>query len=264
VLFRLDNCYIELLSPKGEGPLGGLLGAWLDAHGDSAVGLAFATSDIDACHRELHDRGLAPGPVEAGRGIDRTTGAERRWRRIALPLDRTRGVLIFPIQHDSPADALPRARADGDAAAAVHAIDHAVVQTTDADATKQLYGDGFGLRLAVDKQFPDWGVHLMFFRVAGVTVEVAAALANADAGGGFPGGATRADAGGIATEASDRIYGMSYRVASVDAARARLVNAGVDVSEVRTGRRPGTRVVTVRSHTCGVPTLLIEIESGFR
>jgi hypothetical protein len=27
---------------------------------------------------------------------------------------------------------------------------------------------------------------------------------------------------------------------------------------VRTGRRPGTRVMTVKSGTCGVPTLLIE------
>jgi hypothetical protein len=33
---------------------------------------------------------------------------------------------------------------------------------------------------------------------------------------------------------------------------------GLDVSEVRTGRRPGTRVMTVKSGTSGVPTLLIE------
>ena len=38
--------------------------------------------------------------------------------------------------------------------------------------------------------------------------------------------------------------------------------AGVDVSEVRTGRKPGTRVMTVRSGTCGVPTLLVQPSAG--
>ena len=37
-----------------------------------------------------------------------------------------------------------------------------------------------------------------------------------------------------------------------------LAAAGVDVSDVRTGRKPGTRVLTVRSGTCGIPTLLVE------
>ena len=36
------------------------------------------------------------------------------------------------------------------------------------------------------------------------------------------------------------------------------LQAGVDVSEVRNGRKPGTRVMTVRSGTCGVPTLLVQ------
>ena len=33
--------------------------------------------------------------------------------------------------------------------------------------------------------------------------------------------------------------------------------AGVAVSEIRTGNRPGTEVFTVKSHTAGVPTLVI-------
>ena len=51
---------------------------------------------------------------------------------------------------------------------------------------------------------------------------------------------------------------MSWRVADIDATRTRLVAAGIDVSEVRTGRKPGTRVLTVRTGTCGIPTLLVE------
>jgi catechol 2,3-dioxygenase-like lactoylglutathione lyase family enzyme len=255
VLFRVDNTYLELLSPDGDGPVGGLLSAWLEAHGDGLLGLAFATPDLEACRVALAARGLAPGPVEPGHGVDATTGAERRWQRAALPMDRTRGVLLFPIQHDSPADALPLARAEGDHSDAVHALDHVVLQTTDGDAVKALYGDALGLRLALDKEFPDWGVRLMFFRVGGVTVEAAAVLTDAEASKALPGGRGTGDG-------TDRLYGMSWRVGDLDAAHARLAAAGVDVSEIRKGRRPNTRVFTVRDSTCGVPTLVLAVEPG--
>ena len=61
---------------------------------------------------------------------------------------------------------------------------------------------------------------------------------------------------------SDRLWGLSWRVPNADAARARLAAEGVDVSEVRPGRKPGTRVVSVKDGTCGVPTLLIEPEAA--
>jgi len=47
-------------------------------------------------------------------------------------------------------------------------------------------------------------------------------------------------------------------VRDADAIRVRLVAAGLDVSEVRDGHKPGTRVCTVRGDPCGVPTLLLE------
>jgi hypothetical protein len=51
---------------------------------------------------------------------------------------------------------------------------------------------------------------------------------------------------------------LSWRVADIDATRRRLMAAGVDVSDARAGRKPGTRVMTVRNGTCGIPTLLVE------
>jgi catechol 2,3-dioxygenase-like lactoylglutathione lyase family enzyme len=250
VLFRLGNTYVELLAPRGEGPLADLLRMRLGSEGEGLAGLAFATDDLESCRTTLAERGFRPGPVEAGSGRDTKSGAERTWSRLSLPADRTRGLLLFPIRHESPATALPMAKPTGDPAASVHALDHVVVQTTDAEAAIHLFAEGLGLRLAVDKEFESWGVRLMFFRVGGLTVEVAAPLAT----GASP----------LPDAASDRIYGMSYRVASVEAARERLATAGVDVSEVRKGRRPGTRVCSVRSATCGVPTLMIEFESGAR
>jgi hypothetical protein len=51
---------------------------------------------------------------------------------------------------------------------------------------------------------------------------------------------------------------LSWRVADVDAARTRLAASGIDVSEVRVGRKPGTRVMSIRSGTCGIQTLFLE------
>jgi hypothetical protein len=49
-------------------------------------------------------------------------------------------------------------------------------------------------------------------------------------------------------------------VADPDAARERIAEAGFDVSEVRTGRKPGTKVFTVRSGVPGAPTLMLSAE----
>ncbi|BBX56888.1 hypothetical protein MSHO_22330 [Mycobacterium shottsii] len=116
-----------------------------------------------------------------------------------------------------------------------------MVKTSDADAAITLYRDQLGLRLALDRSFADWGMRLVFLRVGGVTVEIAQSLSDA-----------RLPA------RTDQVWGLSWRVPDADAARRRLAEAGFDVSEVRVGRKPGTRVVSVKDGTCGVPTLLIE------
>ena len=65
--------------------------------------------------------------------------------------------------------------------------------------------------------------------------------------------------GASASDGPDRFHGVSYRVPDLVARRDRLLRAGVEVSEVRAGMRPGTSVVTVRAGTAGVPTLLLEV-----
>ena len=238
VIFRLGNTYLELLGVDGEGPVASLLGEQLGREGEGLVALAFGTPDADACARELRRRGLpAPDPVDHS-GVETTSGVERRWRNVFLDPGDTRGVRIFAIEHRSPADALPPARPTSGEASAVSGIDHVVVMTPDADAAIALYRDRLGIRLALDRTFEAWGMRLVFFRIGGVTVEIAHPLAGGGSGG-------------------DRLWGISWQVPDVEAARARVAAAGFDVSETRTGRRPGTRVCTVRDGTHGVATLLL-------
>jgi catechol 2,3-dioxygenase-like lactoylglutathione lyase family enzyme len=106
-----------------------------------------------------------------------------------------------------------------------------------------LYGARLGLDMALDRSHPDWG-RLMFFRCGDLIVEVT----------------HRPGKEGDASQ--DRLRGLCWRVADMDSTHSRLAQAGVDVSEVRNGRKPGTRVMTVRSGTCGVPTLLVQPSVG--
>ena len=238
-LFRLDNTYVELLGVKRSGLLADRVAARLDAHGDGLFALALGTRDAAATSRELRSRGLsAPDPAE-GSGRETTTGVERSWRNFLLPESQTRGVTILVIEHRSPADRLPMAEATGDVRGAISACDHVVVNSSDADATRAIYGAELGIRLALDKTFEQWGARLLFFRLSGITVEVAAPIA------------------AVGSDGTDRLWGISYRVPDVDAARVRLERDGFDVSESRVGRKPGTHVCTVRGEPCGVATLLI-------
>ncbi len=240
-LFRLDNVYLELITPRGEGDTGRWLERHLDTRGEGTLGMAFGTDDAEDCAAWLRERGLPAGDPTPGEGKDEVRGALRRWRNTSIPLEATRGVLMFAIEHESDPEMLPAAEPLHGRDAIVSGLDHIVVSTPDPEAAIDLYGRKLGLRLALDRSFPERGVRLLFFRISGVTVELAARLKPAD-------GPTD----------RDRLGGLAYRVHDADAARARLAEAGFDVSEVRPGNKPGTYVCSVRDRTCGVPTLLIQ------
>jgi catechol 2,3-dioxygenase-like lactoylglutathione lyase family enzyme len=114
-----------------------------------------------------------------------------------------------------------------------------VVSTGDPERAAALYGARLGLDLALDRTHQDWG-QLMFFRCGDLIVEVV----------------RRPVAGTDLIH--DKLWGLSWRVANIDATRERLVAAGIEASEVRMGRKPGTRVMSLRSGTCGIHTLLLE------
>ena len=238
-LFRLENNYLELISPAGAGPIGAVLEKWL-ADGEGVFALAFGTDDAEACRARLVGAGLEPAPVQNGMGRDTESGAFREWRNVMLPPAQTRGVPMFAIEHVSHPDLLPLVEPLGEPGAAVAALDHVVLRTADGDACRALLGDQLGLRLALDRRFEKFGFRGLFFRVGGATVEVSAPL-DAEAAPAEP----------------DSLWGIAWRVGDVAAARARLDDAGFDVSPVRPGRKPGTEVFTVRGPTAGVPTLVL-------
>ena len=149
-------------------------------------------------------------------------------------LDRTRGVAIEVAEASGREVAVAASGALG-----VERLDHAVVLTTDFDAALRLYRDQLGLRLALDRSFPKRGVRILFFRLAGVTIEVAGPL----------------DPPSVL--AQDHFGGLAWRGPDLLGWRERLASEGFDVSDHRPGHKPGTRVCTVKDRVHGVPTLLI-------
>ena len=234
VLFTLDNMTLELMAPSGEGATAERIRAVISKQGEGLASLCFRTGDIARMHRRLDRLALKPEPITEAESRDLTTGATLSWKRTRAATEAARGVRLFFLELGRERPLSVRSTP-----ASITAMDHVVVSTADPTAAAALYGARLGLDMALDRSHPDWG-RLMFFRCGDLIVEVVQR----------PG--TPADA------AHDMLWGLSWRVADIEATRARLVAAGVDVSEVRNGRKPGTRVLTVRSGTCGIPTLLVE------
>ena len=64
------------------------------------------------------------------------------------------------------------------------------------------------------------------------------------------------------TDEPDSFGGLAWRMEDAEATHARLAAAGFNVSELRTGCKPGTHVFTVRDAPGAVPTILLSAESA--
>jgi len=233
-LFKLENTYIELLAAQGEGLAADIVRANLDKRGSSLGGIVVGTDSANDFILHARDKGLAASDPIPGHGVDETTGAVRHWHNIFWDPAAARGVFSFCIEHDG-VSSLPEATPTGEGP--ITAVDHVVVRTQSADAAKRFYGDQLGIRLALEQDVPDWGGTQLFFRASSMSIEV------------------------IASEKApeeDDLWGFAFKTASIEATHQRLIDGGIKVSEIREGRKPGTRVCTIKSHTLEVPTLLIE------
>ena len=236
-IFRVANTSLELMAPAGEGPVADRLREIIETDGPGLKSLAFATGDIAHAHHRLTRRGLMPGEVSEGASRSEIDGKKRKWSRFRCSDTETAGIKTFLIQ---PEGVLP---VQGVEESGVVALDHIVIDTPNPDRALGLYGARLGLDLALDRTAPQWKTRFLFFRTGGLTFEVIHRL-----------GETHDPA------APDRIWGLTWDVADLAAAHARLAAAGFNISDIRTGRKPGSTVFTVRDGTMGVPTLFIAHE----
>ena len=200
----------------------GNVGLTFGAGGDALSSMVFATSDLDKAARLLERRAVP---------------SERAGDRLVLPREATHGVPIELCERQERA--APSPLAGSDEAASISALDHVVVRTPNPERAIAFYAGRLGLDLRLDRSNPDWGTRLLFFRCGDLVVEIAHDLNK-----------------GV-SDGPDQLWGLSWRTPDIAKANARLKAAGIDVSEPRDGRRPGSQVFTVKSGTEGVPTIVI-------
>jgi catechol 2,3-dioxygenase-like lactoylglutathione lyase family enzyme len=234
VLFTLDNMSLELMAPVGDTPTARRIREVISLSGEGLASLCFGVSDIARIHRRLDRVALKPDPIADVESHHADSGAILHWKRTRAATDLTRGVRMFFLEL-----AAPRPLSAAASASPFLGLDHVVISTEDPERAAALYGARLGLDMALDRSHHEWG-QLMFFRCGDLIVEVVKRpVADADL-------------------THDKLWGLSWRVADINATRARLIAAGIKVSEVCAGRKPGTRVMSVRDGTCGVHTLLLE------
>lgn len=234
-IFTLANTSLELMAPVAEGEGADRVRTVLDAQGEGLASVAFAVDDIDKARHRLARLGLSPSEISDGESRDLDSGRTMTWKRVRTDKDATGGVRMFFVQRTAPFASSP-ATVD----APIDALDHIVLSTPNPERAAALYGARLGLDMKLDRTVAALQTRFLFFRTGGLVFEIIHSLKTGKGDG------------------PDKIFGFSWRVADLEATRARLQQAGLEVSELREGRKPGTRVFTVRTGTFGVPTIVIE------
>lgn len=232
-LFRVDNTALELMAPDGDEGAAPRLKE-LSANGAVLTSLAYRTADISSAHHLLTRRGLSPDTVQPGESTDQASGHTRHWQRFRCSDDAMSGIKTFVIQ---PNESPEHIETDG---SCIHSLDHVVINTPNPERAAATYGARLGLDLRLDRTAEQWNTRFLFFRLGGLTLEIIHRLDDE-----------------TDPESNDRIWGLTWTTANIADAHARLSASGVETSKIRTGRKPGTDVFTVKSGTLGVPTLFI-------
>lgn len=235
--FQLPDMALDIISPDGEGAFGDTIRAHLAAYGEGIWAMALTAPDIDAAQGLLARRGLPaskPHPVRS----THDDGRKRYWTTSALERDAAGGLNIMIVAPPRDGSAWPLSEPTGEAP--ITRLDHVVVYSPNPDRALAVYGAKLGLDLRLDRSNADWGVRQLFFRCGDSLIEVGSSLKRP------------------VSSDPDSFGGLAWQVADIDAAHARLVAAGFDVGEPKTGRKPGTKVFTVRSGVPAGPALIIQ------
>ena len=234
VIFNLENTYLELLSANGDGLGATLVNHYLEKDGEGLIGIVFGTNDLNEVASSIKDKGFNVAEITEGEGTNSDESEIRKWKNLFLPPELTRGLFSFIIEHTE--GNLPSNKPV--IQSSVTKLDHVVINTNDADGFIEIYKNVYGLRLALDKTIEAWNKRMLFFRFNKTTIEVIEE--NDD------------------KEPSDRLWGLAWVVEDIQETYERLTKEGVELTEVKPGIKDKTLVSTIRSHTHGVPTLIIQ------
>ena len=233
-IFNFSNTYLELLSAREEGPGADLVRSIIDDKGEGLAGLVLGVEDIHKAKQQIVDKGFDLGNISHGQGKDFDNDGVRKWNNLFLPRKFTRGLFSFLIEHTE--GHLPDSSNFPDSS--ISKLDHVVINTNDPDGLIAIYEGIYGLRLALDQTVEKWGGRMLFFRVNKTTIEV---IAKADK-----------------KAPEDKLWGIAWEVENLEKTHRRISEEGLEITDIKDGRKPNTLVATVKSDTYNIPTLLIQ------
>lgn len=236
--FQFSGMALDVIGATGTGPEADAARLDMAKYGDAIWGLGFSVPELDPALRLFERRGLSFLPRHTTVTKD-ASGAERHWELAVMKRKSANGVALFLVENRPVAAKWPVAPITDTEAASVGGLDHIVIETANAERAVALYGGRLGLDLRLDRSNEQWGARQLFFRCGEAIVEIGSNLKNA------------------VSDTPDEFGGLAWRVRDPNRARERIASAGLDVSEVRKGRKPGTSVFTVRNGTGGIPTLML-------
>lgn len=182
-------------------------------------------------------------------GVDDAASATRLLTRRGLELDAVPdGLRARDLPVGITSSSVAPGSAGGDAG--IVAVDHLVFFAADRDHAVALFGATLGMDFRLAQSIPGVtdpeqaaAVTQLFFRDGELIIEVVAK-----------------------SDVPEKIsfWGIAWRTEDLELSAQALRDNGFDVSEIRAGRKPGTRVCTVRDRTLAVATLLIEHSRGAR
>ena len=144
--------------------------------------------------------GLAPDEISDGASRDLASGGTLTWKRTRAAAEPTHGIRMFFLQRNEKL-----AQSEKTASATIDALDHLVISTPDPERSAALYGARLGLDMKLDRTIAALQTRFLFFRTGGLVFEVIHSLKNGRSDG------------------PDKIFGLSWRVADVEATRSRLL-----------------------------------------
>ncbi|HTR83867.1 MAG TPA: VOC family protein [Reyranella sp.] len=216
--------------------LAGAVGAYETLLGRKAESGALRVGNVGLVIEDDASTARLTSMVFATSSVEKTEQLLER-RGLKLTPEATHGVTIaLTERRETPA---PSPLFKSSEAESITELDHVVIRSPNPERAVALYAGRLGLDLRLDRSNPAWNARLLFFRCGNLVVEIAHDLKQ-----------------GV-SDAPDELWGLSWRTPDVARCHARLKKAGVEVSTPRDGRRPGTQVFTVESHTANVPTIVI-------
>ena len=234
-LFNLQNTYLELLAATGDGAGSQLVKNKIKNDGEGLMGIVFGTKDLDSLRLKLINHCYSLPDQSEVEGFNAADNLKRTWISQFLPIELTRGLFSFIIQHKE--GYLPEAMKFS--GSAVKKLDHVVIKTNDADSFIRIYKNIFEIRLALDKFVETWKRRILFFKLNKTIIEV---IEEKDKN----------------ETPKDKLWGLAWEVEDIVKKKDELVANGIDSSEIKKGVKENTLVITVKSSTHNVPTLFIQ------